>query len=355
MSTPNPLRGLFHWKFAFYQLLLPAIRALGPGRADAILCALGKAHARSWPPRRRALHAALEAAGEVLDLGPTDGPDGGPPPSAWPDLAAGACRMLARDYLLDTRTDREALGRFEVRGEGALRRAGESDRGAILVGSHFGAHIAGLHWLFRSGLPVRALVQRPPHVSRTLGRYFDDLQPAGTDEDLFLRRGLAPDAAVGILLRARAAIRRGRMVYLCGDIPWEGANTLKGRLLGREHRLLSIWTDLAALLGVPVFHVFCTHLPGGRYRLDIDDVGRVRHGEEREALADYLKNLEGRIAARPDQAAAHLLWPCYHPAEGPPAASPNPDPTSTPRPSRRKPARGPRSGSPSREGHIRRP
>ncbi|WP_165226839.1 LpxL/LpxP family acyltransferase [Aquisphaera insulae] len=325
MSTA--LRSLFHWKFAFYELLLPALRLLGPRRADAALGALGRAHARLWPPRRAALRAAIAEASEALDLGDRN------PDEEWQALAAGACRFLARDYLLETRSDEEALGRFEVHGLDALRRAGDRGRGVLLVGSHFGAHIAGLHWIFRAGLPVRALVQRPPHVSPTLGRYFDDLQRPGAEDDLFLRRGLKPDAAVTILLRARRALREGRMVYLCGDIPWEGANTRAGRILGRKHRLLSIWTDLASLLDVPVFHVFCKHLPGGRYRLDLDEIGRVRHGEEDDALADYLKNLEGHIAASPDQAAAHLLWPCYHPA----GCIPGDDAslTSTPRASRK--------------------
>jgi hypothetical protein len=30
-------------------------------------------------------------------------------------------------------------------------------------------------------------------------------------------------------------------------------------------------------------------------------------------LADFLKQLEARIATHPDQAVAHLLWPCFNP------------------------------------------
>ena len=63
---------------------------------------------------------------------------------------------------------RRLFDRFEVLGYEHLERALAAGRGVILVGSHMGAYIAGLHWLFRKRLPVRALVQRPPHVSRTL-------------------------------------------------------------------------------------------------------------------------------------------------------------------------------------------
>ena len=101
-------------------------------------------------------------------------------------------------------------------------------------------------------------------------------------------------------------------VYLCGDIPWPGPTTQPGRLLGQSHRFLSIWTELAAMSRSPVFHVFCTHQPGGKYRLEFEAVGKVQAGEEREAVADYLKQLEARISQDPTQAVAHLLWPCFN-------------------------------------------
>ena len=69
--------------------------------------------------------------------------------------------------------DEAVLKRFDVRGDQRLRAAMAGGRGAILVGSHLGAHVAGLHWLHRRGLPVRLLVQRPKHVSRALQVRFD--------------------------------------------------------------------------------------------------------------------------------------------------------------------------------------
>ena len=110
-------------------------------------------------------------------------------------LVANTARFAARDYLLDRLSDRAALDRFEVFGFERLRAMIAAGRGVILVGSHLGAHIAGVHWLFRSGLPLRLLVQRPRHVSRELNRRFDQIGPHPQAE-LFLRRDLPPAAAV---------------------------------------------------------------------------------------------------------------------------------------------------------------
>ncbi len=103
-----------------------------------------------------------------------------------------------------------------------------------------------------------------------------------------------------------------------GDIPWSGPNTCPGRLLGRQHRMLAIWTELAVLTHAPVFLVFCTHAPAGRFNLEIEPLGWLRRGEEAVAVADYLRQLESRIANSPADAVAHLVWPCYEP--GPQAA-----------------------------------
>jgi lauroyl/myristoyl acyltransferase len=300
------IRRLFTWKFVFYDLLLPALRRLEPLRGDRALCSLGRIIATVWPGRRQRLERALCHARDALSLD-------GPVESLWPELAAGTARFLARDYLLDVASDGEALSRFEVHGLAPLRRAIETGRGVMLVGNHFGAYLPGLHWLFRSGLPISALVQRPPHISGELSRMFDSRLAMGAEHDLFLRRNLPPGAAVELLLRARAALRNGRAVYTCGDIPWHGPNTQPGRLLGRSHRFLSIWAELAALTRAPTFHVFCSHRPGGRFRLELEAVGQIHAGEEALAVADFLGELEARIANDPSQAVAHLLWPCFNP------------------------------------------
>ncbi len=257
------------------------------------------------PKRRARLRTALRRAGDALEAD-------WPLEATWPALAANTARFLARDYPLDRQPDAEVLARFDVHGYGRLQSALDGGRGAILVGSHLGAHIAGVHWLYRRGVPLRLLVQRPRHVSHELNRRFDMGGPHPQSE-LFLRRDLTPCGAVERLLRARAALRDGMAIYMNGDIPWNGPNTCPGRLLGRPQRLLAIWTELAVLTHSPVFLVFCTHAPGGRFALEIEPLGWLKAGDESIAVADYLRQLESRIANAPADAVAHLIWPCYEP------------------------------------------
>jgi lauroyl/myristoyl acyltransferase len=155
--------------------------------------------------------------------------------------------------------------------------------------------------------------------------------------EMFLDRKLPAEVAIKHLIRARTALQSGLAVYLCGDIPWQGRNSTSGRLLGREQRFLAIWARLAALTRSPVFYVFCTYLPGGRYRLELESVGRVQAGEESDAIADYLKQLDARIANEPAQAVAHLLWPCFNPIATTSKAMRKPT-VAMDRPSRRNPA-----------------
>jgi lauroyl/myristoyl acyltransferase len=310
-------RDLLTWKHYFYRVLLPALGCLGPESADTVLSALGRLSVRLWPPRRARLSTALATAG--LDLR-----------GSASTLAEGALRFLARDYLLETRDDARALARFDVTGQDELDEAVRSGRGVVLVGSHFGGHLAALHWLYRRDVPLRLMVQRPRHVSDALATFFDR-DEGGTDPQsgYFLRRSLNPAECIARLVRARAALRSGMAVYLPGDIPWSGPNTRTGRLLGRPQRLLSVWADLAALTGAPVFYVFCNHLPDGRFALCFEPAGRLRPGQESDAVARYLERLERAIASSPADAAAHLLWPCY----GPPC--PSPANKANARPSRR--------------------
>jgi lauroyl/myristoyl acyltransferase len=322
------LRHLLSWKPLFYEAFLPALRLLGPARCDAVLGGLGRLHAALWPPRRRELTRALDRARGALgaDWQAED---------LHPGLAANAVRFLARDYPLDGGNDAEVLARFDVTGLAPLQAALAERRGAILVGSHLGGHIAALHWLYRQDLPVRLLVQRPRHVSRRLDRRFDRDEPH-PQSGFFLRRDLSPAAATERLLRARAALRAGLAVYLSGDIPWQGPNSRSGRLLGQPTTFLSVWADLAVVTRAPVFFLFCTHRPGGRYALTIESPFTLAPGDEPLAVARYLARLESEIATHPTDAVAHLLWPCYGPAV--PALSGT---TAAPRPSRRAAAVAP--------------
>jgi len=315
-------RHLLSWKTAFYELLLPTLRRLGPARCDAVLGALGRWSAVAWPPRRRKLGRAITRVKTAINADWN-------PATLRPALAANTLRFAARDYPLDVTEDEAVLSRFDVTGFDALQAALERGRGAIVLGCHLGGHIAALHWLYRQGVPLRLLVQRPRHVSRELDRRFDRDEPH-PQSDFFLRRDLTPALSTERLLRARAALRDGLAVYLSGDIPWNSTNTRSGQLLGHTRSFLSVWADLAVLTRVPVFPVFCTHRPGGRYTLTIEPPWTLAPGEESDAVARYLARLESEIQAHPADAVAHLLWPCY----GPPSHSSRTAASNT-RPSRR--------------------
>ena len=307
-STLVKLRDVLRWKFGFYRLLLPALRMLGPARADRALVALGQASALCpfWRGMldRASIRAREGLAGRVAcDRDRSS-------------LGVGAMRFLARDYLFDTRSDAETLALFDVEGQDALREAIAAGQGAVLVGSHLGGHIAAFHWLYRTGLPVRFMVQRPKHVSTALDQYFDRADSDGVGQPgLFLRRGLGKTECVDRLLRARAALRAGQALYLAGDVPWTGPNTRAGRFLGQTRRVLSVWADLASLTRAPVFFVFCTHGERGRHTLKLEPVGQVPPGGEAAAVSRHLARLETVIAANPADAAAYWLWPCYGPQQ----------------------------------------
>lgn len=313
-------RDVLSWKFVFYRVILPSLRLLGPSRCDAALAAMGRAIGALWLPRRREHAAALRRGRDALGAS-------WDPEALRPELAANTIRFLARDYPLDGAGDAAIRDRFEIHGFEALQAALDRERGAIVVGSHMGGHIAALHALIRRGVPLRLLVQRPRHVSADLDRWFDRTDVPYPQSGFFLRRDLSTVAAVGRILRARAALRDGLAVYLTGDIPWDGPNSRPGRLLGRAYRFLSVWADLAAQARAPVFLVFCNHSPGGRYVLTIEPPWTLSRGDEPSAVVRYLDRLERAIAAHPADAVAHLLWPCY----GPPA----PQAVAAPRPGRR--------------------
>jgi lauroyl/myristoyl acyltransferase len=325
-------RRFFTWKYHFYELLLPALRGLGPARSDAIVCALGKASTFVRPGRRARLRAAVAAADAALDL---DADPNGRRRFDWTGLAANAARFTARDYALDLPDDREVLRRFDVEGYDAFREELARGKGLLLVGSHLGAHIAGMHWLFRNNLPIRALVQRPKHVSTILERKFDATDEPYPQRDFFLRKDLTAAVAIERTLQARSALRDGMIVYLNGDIVWEGSNTRACRLLGRDHQFLAIWTELAALTRSPVYFVFCTHRPGGRFALEFKCFGRTRSGEQTQAIGAYMSQLEAQVAAAPAEAVAYLTWPCYTTGNSIPTSTPPSTRKAVPAPHRR--------------------
>lgn len=297
-------RHFLSWKPLFYDGLLPSLRAIGPVKGDAILGGFGRLLANAWPPRAAELAEAVRSASERVGAG-------------WdlarvlPALEGNTLRFLARDCQLDGAPEADFFDRFDVSGFEHLKAALDEGRGVILVGSHLGAHLSAAHWIYRRELPLRMLIQRPAHVSKLLNSRFDIADGPHPQPGFFLRRHLTPEEASKRIFRTRSALREGMIVYLKGDVPWVGANTRPGRLLGYDRTFQSLWADFAALFRAPVVSVFCTHLPRGRYSLSFDAPRTVARGLEGQAVAQYLERLEEEIVNHPADAVGHLLWPCY--------------------------------------------
>ncbi len=299
-------RHFLSWKPLFYETLLPALRLLGPSPADAALGALGRTLATAWPPRRAELERSLSRL-------PTNLGDADAIASVRKGLEANVLRYLARDCLLDGLSEADFFGLFDVQGLEHLNKALAGGQGAILLGSHLGAHLASTHWLFRRGLPVRLLLQRAQHVSRLIKARYDVTTGPHPQSGFFLRRNMTPHEAAIRIFRTRSALRDGLIVYMKGDVPWSDANTRPARFLGQERTFQSLWAEFSAIFGTPVVPVFCTHRPQGRYALSFDPAFNVEPGEEGQAVSRYLARLESEILAHPADAVGHLLWPCYGP------------------------------------------
>ena len=303
------LRRALSWKSWFYKVILPTLRQLGPEATDAALGLLGRGAVACRPGLRRALAAAVARTKGKLA-------------ADWDEAATRAAlashlgRSAARDYPIAGLADAAVLARFEVAGAEHLNAALSQGRGAIVVGSHLGAHLPALGWLDRQGVPLRLLVQRPRHVSPELHRLFDREGPH-PQAGFSLRRAMTPAESASRVLHAYAALRDGMVVYLGGDILWPGPNCRPGRLLGFDRTFLAVWADLAALAGAPVLFLFATHEPRGRYGITLDPPRTILPGGEDAAVATFLTRLETEIRRHPADALAYLLWPCF----GPPAAS----------------------------------
>ena len=303
------LRRLGSWKGLFYGAVIPALRRLDPARADVVLGALGRLFCDR---RRRLLEQSILQAREALGTSW----DAAAVRSA---LAANTPRLLARDLLLDHLDDADAFARFELEGLENLEAARAGGRGVVLLGSHFGAYIAALHWLDRRGLPLRLLVQRPTHASRRLLARFDADDPRFPQRAFTLRRGMRPGEASRCVLLARDALRAGFAVYLKGDVPHEAAGSQPGQLLGRHLPFAAVWADLARVTGAPVVPVFCVPRPAGRFRLTFEPPWSLTATDPARAVAAYLRRLEAWIAREPGAALAHLSWPALRPERTVPA------------------------------------
>jgi lauroyl/myristoyl acyltransferase len=217
--------------------------------------------------------------------------------------------MSARDFLLDAQSDGDVDRRFHTEGfEHIVDALGRGD-GLIVLGSHLGAYIPALHWLYRQDLPLRAMIQRPRHVSSYLQDQLDRADEPYPSTSLFLRRDLSRRDAAERILRGRGALREGLALYLCGDITTPAGPSVSW--FGHRARLLDHWIHLAASTGAWVVPLFATFAPRGTYSLRFERPLRVSSRRPDEALAHYLNLLQHAVADDPAQAVPYWTWPSY--------------------------------------------
>lgn len=302
---------ILRWKSWFYEGLVPVLARRGPLEAGMELERIGQAINSLWPLRWRAIRKAVRR-NRVACHAP------------WKEhevtkgLARQMLRYLARDYVLDVIPPHDWSELFTVTGHEHVQNAISDGRGLILLGSHLGGHLAGVHWMIDHGVPLRMLVQRPRNVSRRLHAWFDEEHPVCTQRDLFLKRDLTAAESARRMTDARRLIQSGHAIYTNCDIPWSGPNTDTCRFLGKPVRLQSIWIDLAKILGCPVITLECRQKPGGRFELQFDEPLMIGAKDSRELVFEkVLGRLEKSILDYPDDAIAHLTWPHFRPHRGP--------------------------------------
>ena len=291
------------WKSLFYNQMIPRLAQLDPEHADRRLEWMSGLVQNAWGPRRRVVHEAVQLASTTVGI------------SDWKiadfrkQLGVNAGRLLARDFLLEQHGDGQLEEQFDVEGFEYLRHALARQDGVIIIGSHLGAYIPGLHWLYRQDLPLRAMIQRPRHVSTYLHNQLDhpaQLQPSSS---LFLYRDLSNRDATERVLRARNVLREGMALYLCGDITTPGGQPISW--FGAPTQLLDHWTYLAASTGAIVVPLFTRFEPGGRYRVHFETPFHVHSGNTRAALGHYLALLTQHVTNDPAQAVPYWTWPSY--------------------------------------------
>lgn len=308
LASPQALR----WKTWFYQGLVPALlRRGGPVKAGQALERLSLNLTRVWLPRKLEIRKAVRS-------NMADKETGWSAPMVESGLARQLLRYVARDCILDGTDPASFPDLFEVKGLEHLEGLRRNGRGPILLGSHVGGHLAAVHWMMKSGINFRMLVQRPKHVSADLDAWFDREMPVVSQKELFLKRDLSPADAVRRMTDARRLIQQGIGLYINCDIPWDGPNTDVYSFLGRELRLQSIWIDLATILNCPIVTITCRQLPEGRFELIFDEPVLASAFVSRADLFHWaISRLESRVLAYPDDAIAHLMWPIHRPGRSP--------------------------------------
>lgn len=228
------------------------------------------------------------------------------------ELAGNQILWRARDLLLDGASDERVRDAFEVSGREHLDAALAQGKGCLVLASHFGAHMLPAHWMYRENYPLRLYMERPRSISKFMSRHFRDDGPLSQDK-LFISRKSAPADSASSILRASRALKSGMILFLAGDVRWDGKLTAPATFLGERYQFSATWVVLAASSDAPVVVAFCQMKPDGRYHLEFQPAFKVPktdgspEGMERW-VQHYLGILEEQVRRHPENSNDYFFW-----------------------------------------------
>lgn len=285
---------------------MPVLRRLPPALGLRVIGALGRLEYNLVPSTRsrfdRAILRHAEILGETWD-----------PAVIGPELSANQIRSRARDLLLDNRTDEQLKGLFRVEGRDRLDEAVAQDRGVLLLGNHFGAHMLMAYWMVRRGYTWRMFGERPRHISKLMAELFATEGPLGQTR-LFVSRRANPAEAAGSILRAARVLREKVVLSIASDVRWPTPPNAPAEFLGNSYTFSSTWVTLAALSGSPVVPAYCLIEPDGTYRVEFEPSFTVPPQAARdETLAAHwvqhgLRLIEERVRRDPANSIDYFFW-----------------------------------------------
>lgn len=228
------------------------------------------------------------------------------------ELAGNHILWRARDLLLDGASDERAKSIFDVGGREHLDAAMAQGKGCIVLASHFGAHMLPAHWMYRENYPLRLYMERPRSISKYMSRKFGDDGPLSQDK-LFISRKSDPADSASSILRAARALKSEMILFVAGDVRWEGKLTAESRFLGRTFQFSTTWVVLAATSGAPVVVSFCQMGKDGRYHLEFRPAFQVpRDGGSPEGMSrwvrHYMEILEEQVRRYPENSNDYFFW-----------------------------------------------
>jgi len=289
----------------FLRRMLPFFRLFPLESATRLVSGVGRFEYRFQSQLKTAFDRAVRRGAQVLGC-------------EWNveetsrELAGNHILWRTRDLLLDGASDHRAKSIFDVTGREHLDAALAEGKGCLVLASHFGAHMLPAHWMYREQYPLKLYMERPRSISKYMTKKFGDEGPLSQDK-LFISRKSDPADSASSILRAARALKTGMLLFVAGDVRWEGKLTTESSFLGKTFQFSTTWVVLAATSGAPVVVSFCQMGTDGRYHLEFRPAFHVpRDGASQEGMSrwvrHYLEILEEQVRRYPTNSNDYFFW-----------------------------------------------